>query len=155
MSQRFWSLLYSTWISLPKIMVQKQLKTKGRTVYLGSTRPPNHNSGKWRFIEIPKPQTIILVVTITSWVGGGNPKYISSEWLKELQTCFGFSYHDDWSTNTPLNVTPPPSEMRPYHQGLFKHWFPLIRPKMKPFFLRGCTLGGGLLDLPWSCHLPE
>ena len=40
------------------------------------------------------------------------------------------------SQPTPLTV--PPLEIRPGpYQTLIKHWFPLIRPAIKPLFLRG------------------
>ena len=46
---------------------------------------------------------------------------------------------------------PPPSHVPPPNNkalwsGLINHWFPLIRPKIKPLFLGGGTLGGGWLN---------
>ena len=39
-------------------------------------------------------------------------------------------------------ITYPLRNSRPYDQGLLTIWFPLIRPKIKPLFLRGGTWPG-------------
>ena len=51
-----------------------------------------------------------------------------------------------WSTNPP-RITYPPPEIAgvPYDQGLMKtHWFPLIRPAIKPLSLGGVRDPGGV-----------
>ena len=46
------------------------------------------------------------------------------------------------------NVPPPPGNSRPYNQGLFNHWIPLIRPYLR--------WGGGRLtvDQPLNYTIP-
>ena len=51
----------------------------------------------------------------------------------------GDRWNHDWSTNPPLR------NRRPYSR-LINHWFPLIRPGIKPFFVRGGRLGAGVVD---------
>ena len=52
-----------------------------------------------------------------------------------------------WPINQP---TPPPPTYPPGNKALWSghmnHWFPLIRPKIKPLFLRGYVARGGLGD---------
>ena len=86
---------------------------------------------------MPSPKlTASLPLKIDAW------KTILCFWeevFSGVMLVSGRVWNYGWSTSSPPQV-PPLRNRRPYFFGLIIHWFPLIRPAIKPLFRRGGRL---------------